>query len=328
VVGSFPSTHNLTIAENGYMYAGGSSGIQIYDLNPDPTNPAFVWQGGTEGHDATIVGNTLYDFHGFAGTFFYDISNPASPDLLGSLPQTPEINYHHSGWPTKDGRYLYLCDELSFSQGRDTDVTIWDISDFSNPVLVNSISDSTATVHNLFIIDDYVYTSYYNAGFKVFDATDPVNPQLVYQYDTEPNLAEVGFNTGAWGVYPLAPSGNIYVSDHNFGLFVFNSPDIASSVSETALPQKFTVHDNYPNPFNPATNISYNLLETSHVKVSIYNVLGQEIKALLDESQKSGSHSLQWDGTNKRGLKVTSGVYYYRIEAGKDSAVKSMLLVK
>jgi len=111
-------------------------------------------------------------------------------------------------------------------------------------------------------------------------------------------------------------------------LFVFNSPDIASSVSETALPQKFTVHDNYPNPFNPATNISYDLLETGHVKVSIYNVLGQEIKALLDESQKSGSHSLQWDGTNKSGLKVTSGVYYYRIEAGKDSAVKSMLLVK
>ncbi len=327
VVGSFPSSHNVTIDENGFMYAE-SPGITIYDLKPDPTNPTVVWQGGSEGHDATIVGNTFYDFHGSAGTFFYDISNPASPDLLGSITQTPNIVYHHSGWPTKDGNYLYICDELSHRQGVETDITIWDISDIANPVLVNSIWDSMATIHNLFIVGDYVYTSYYNAGFKVFDAKDPVNPELIYEYDTEPNVDAVGFGSGAFGVYPYAHSGNIYVTDYNFGLFIFNSLDIASSVSETTLPQKFTVHDNYPNPFNPATNISYDLLEASHVEVGIFNILGQKIKGLLDENQNAGSHRLQWDGTNNNGIKVTSGVYYYRIDAGDKRVVKSMLLVK
>ncbi len=325
VVGSFPSAHNITIAENGYMYAE-SPGIIIYDLNPDPTNPALVWQGGTSGHDATVVGDILYDFHGSAGTFFYDISNPAAPNLLGAI-QTPEISYHHSGWPTKDGRYLYICDEEPLLQSLLTDITIWDISDFANPVLVNSISDPTATVHNLFIIGDYVYTSYYSAGFKVFDASHPVNPQLIYQYDTEPNIEEVGFD-GAFGVYPFAPSGNVYVSDFNFGLFIFSSLDIASSVPETPLPRKFTVYDNYPNPFNPATTISYDLQEAGHVKVSIYNQLGQKIKILVDENHKAGSHRLQWDGTNNGGLIVTSGRYYYKIEADDKIAVKSMLFVK
>ncbi len=228
VVGSFPSAHNITIAENGYMYAANPGGIKIYDLNPDPTNPAFVGQVGTSGHDATVVGDILYDFHGRAGTFFYDISNPAAPNLLGEI-QTPEINYHHSGWPTKDGRYVYICDELPHFEGLLTDITIWDISDFTNPVLVNSISDPTATVHNLFIVGDYVYVSYYSAGFKVFDASDPVNPELIYQYDTEPIVEGVGFD-GAWGVYPLAPSGNIYVSDRTHGLFIFDSPNVANSV--------------------------------------------------------------------------------------------------
>ncbi len=331
VVGTFPSTHNITIAENGYMYTGSAGGNIIYDLNPDPSNPTMVWlgggpEGGPQIHDATIVGDVLYDFHGHAGTFFYDISNPASLNLLGEI-QTPEIVYHHSGWPTKDGRYLYICDEEPLLQSLLTDITIWDISDFANPVLVNSISDPTATVHNLVIIGDYVYTSYYNAGFKVFDASDPVNPQLIYQYDTEPNVEGVGFN-GAFGVYPLAPSGNVYVSDSNFGLFIFSSLDIGTSVSETTLPRKFTVYDNYPNPFNPATTISYDLQEAGHVKVSVYNALGQKIKILVDENQKAGSHRLQWDGTNNGGLIVTSGIYFYEIEAGDKISVKSMLFVK
>ncbi len=102
-----------------------------------------------------------------------------------------------------------------------------------------------------------------------------------------------------------------------------------TSVNETSiLINDFKLAQNYPNPFNPTTTISYELQETGLVRVSVYNMLGQKIKTLLDENQKSGNHRLQWDGTNNSGLKVTSGVYYYRIDAGDKRVVKSMLLIK
>ncbi len=107
--------------------------------------------------------------------------------------------------------------------------------------------------------------------------------------------------------------------------------ETATSVGEDLfgdVPIKFQVNANYPNPFNPTTTISFELLADEHVKISIYNALGQIIKTLLDENLNGGGHRLQWDGTNYDGFKVTSGVYYYRIEAGKNSSVKPMLLVQ
>ena len=217
VVGAFPSSHNLFIDDRGFMYLA-FPGLRIYDLNPDPTDPQFVW--GTnprEGHDATVVGTRLYDFHGRDGTFIYDVDDPSSPRLLGSI-TFPAIAYHHSGWPTEDGTHLFLCDELA--RDSTADVTVWDIRDPSDPVLVAEIVDPDATVHNLFIDGDLAYVSYYAAGFRLYDVSDPTAPRLVDEFDTAPDFARQGFG-GAWGAYPFTPSGTIYVSDMQGGLFVF-----------------------------------------------------------------------------------------------------------
>ena len=218
VVGKFPSSHNLFISENGYMYAE-FPGLEISDLNPDPTSPTLVWQGGIEGHDATVVGDRLYDFHGRDATRIYDVSNPANPIVLGSI-QSPEIQYNHSGWPTQDGNFLFICDELSNHPG--LDFTMWDISDMGNPQLVGGFGDPNATIHNAVIIGNRAYTSYYSAGFRVFDISDPSDPILIGEYDTAPRTGE-GFSNplGTFGVYAFAPSGNIYTSDGEEGLFIF-----------------------------------------------------------------------------------------------------------
>ncbi len=216
VVGAFPSSHNVTIGARGFMYLEGP-GLRVFDLNGDPLRPRLIWStNGVPGHDATVVGDRLYDFHG-DGTSIYDIRERARPRLLGQLAH-PAINYYHSGWPTSDGRFLLMTDELA--KGSTADVTIWDISQVDDPVLVSSINDLQSTVHNVAIVGDLAFMSYYTAGFRVYDVTDPAQPALAFEHDTSVLSGESWL--GAFGVYPFAPSGHVYVSDMQTGLHIFS----------------------------------------------------------------------------------------------------------
>jgi len=92
---------------------------------------------------------------------------------------------------------------------------------------------------------------------------------------------------------------------------------------EPVLPTKFTLHQNYPNPFNPTTKINYQLPITNYVELSIYNLLGQKVATLLSEKQNAGYHQVEWDAS-----RFSSGMYYYRIEAGDFQDVKKMILLR
>ncbi|MBU2445520.1 MAG: T9SS type A sorting domain-containing protein, partial [Bacteroidetes bacterium] len=84
---------------------------------------------------------------------------------------------------------------------------------------------------------------------------------------------------------------------------------------ENKLPNKYELLGNYPNPFNPATTISYALPYESKVEIVIYDLLGKKIKHFLWDSQTSGYHVAIWDGKNEDGSQVSSGIYIYRIKA-------------
>lgn len=326
VVGSFSSSHNIFIADNGFMYLEFPNGVRIYDLNPDPTNPELVWNGGSEGHDATVIGDRLYDFHGNSGTNIYDVSVPASPVLLGSITD-PAIVYHHSGWPSEDGRYLFINDELA---GHPTpDITAWDISDVDNPRKVGQFADPTATVHNLYIIGQYAFVSYYRAGFRVLDISDPTQIKIAAEFATSPGLPREGFG-GAFGVYPFSPSGSIYVSDEQEGLFIFSFSDFPTDVeSEPEMsPKTYALLQNHPNPFNPTTSISYTIPNSIEVKLVVFNALGQAVRTLVDEVQPAGNHRTVWNGRDDNGRIVPSGLYFYQIRAGEFVESKRMLLLK
>jgi choice-of-anchor B domain-containing protein len=328
VVGSFPSSHNIFIADNGYMYLE-DPGLRIFDLNPDPTNPKLVWSSGdSDGHDAAVIGNRLYDFHGFSGTNIYDVSNPATPQLLGTVTDSL-IAFHHSGWVSEDSQFLFICDELADIRGKPADFTVWDISDVTNPQKVGQFADSNGTVHNLYIIGNFAFVSYYTAGFRVFDVSDPALPALVDEFDTAPNSFGPGFD-GAFGVYPFAPSGNIYVSDIEDGLFVFlfsgQPTEVRSETPET--PSGFVLFDNYPNPFNPETTLSYQIPKSTPVKLVIYNILGKRIRTLVNTFQQSGLYKVTWDGKDNEQGDVPSGVYFYRIEAETFNATKRLILLR
>lgn len=85
---------------------------------------------------------------------------------------------------------------------------------------------------------------------------------------------------------------------------------------------------NYPNPFNPITTISYILAEDSQVELTVYNIKGQKVKTLVDEELPRGNHSVLWDGQDSNNKSVSSGVYFYKIKAGREGAVKRMILMK
>ncbi|MBL7148613.1 MAG: T9SS type A sorting domain-containing protein [Candidatus Cloacimonetes bacterium] len=85
---------------------------------------------------------------------------------------------------------------------------------------------------------------------------------------------------------------------------------------------------NYPNPFNPTTTISFNLAAESNVSIAVYNVKGQKLKQLMNEQLSVGQHSIEWNGKDSNNKSVLSGIYFYKISAGKSSAMKKMLLLK
>ncbi len=95
-----------------------------------------------------------------------------------------------------------------------------------------------------------------------------------------------------------------------------------------AIPDRYSLKQNYPNPFNATTIIRYQLPEETKVIIKMYNVLGQEVKVLVSELQSSGCYSVQWDGTNRFGLVVPSGVYFYCLESKGFRATKKLLLIK
>ncbi|MDW7682016.1 MAG: FlgD immunoglobulin-like domain containing protein, partial [bacterium] len=83
-----------------------------------------------------------------------------------------------------------------------------------------------------------------------------------------------------------------------------------------------------PNPFNPDTEIRYQLAEATHVKLEIYNLLGQKIRTLIDDPKPAGSHTVRWDGRDDFGAAVSSGVYLYTLTSGRFCETRKMVLMR
>ncbi len=98
--------------------------------------------------------------------------------------------------------------------------------------------------------------------------------------------------------------------------------------SNLILPESFALYQNYPNPFNPSTLIGYRLPVNSFVSLKIYDMLGREVKTLVNEEQNAGEYNNYWNGDNNDGNKVTAGTYIYRITANNFSSSRKMIIVK
>jgi len=207
-----------------------------------------------------------------------------------------------------------------------TDVTLDSIRfhpDMNAVSLKDSIRDDTAGFIGLVFISfgtipagvDTFARLYFTTGpgwdpatHNPIDTTRFLSGQGVSYTDTSPSPQDITPH--------YLPPGNLDVKDDPSG-------GIAG-----IIPKAFSLSQNYPNPFNAVTVVSFALPKTGHVKLEIYNILGQKVKDLVDEVVTAGYKKVVWDGKNNSGTDVASGVYFYRIKTQDFVEVMKMTLLK
>jgi hypothetical protein len=137
---------------------------------------------------------------------------------------------------------------------------------------------------------------------------------------------DYGFYPGAGAGRAVLPSN---VAQHHLELIVGSSSYVdAQTVGAAVLPEAVTLDQNFPNPFNPTTTIRFALTEPSRVRLEIRNVRGQMVRLLTDELFNAGPHTVMWDGRDASGRQVASGIYFYRLQAGRTVRSKKMTLIR
>ncbi len=114
----------------------------------------------------------------------------------------------------------------------------------------------------------------------------------------------------------------------NMGAFGVGCEVLSNSENTSITPTSFVLHQSHPNPFNPTTQIKYDLPEDALVSINIYDLMGRSIKSLVNSNQSAGYRSIQWNATNNLGEPVSAGMYIYMIQAGEFRQTKKMVLLK
>jgi photosystem II stability/assembly factor-like uncharacterized protein len=125
------------------------------------------------------------------------------------------------------------------------------------------------------------------------------------------------------GMFFLNPSVGWVVGDR--GLIAYTETGGLTSVSgrDVSVPATFSLHQNYPNPFNPSTTIKFDLPQSSNVRLSVFDLLGREVSVLVNEKIEAGYHSVEFNASN-----LSSGVYFYRLQAGDIVQTRKLLLIR
>jgi len=230
-----------------------------------------------------------------------------------------------------------------------------------NPVLKYGAPgswDDGNIINTWVVLEDSVFKMWYTGqqkgknSFSIGYATAPVNDKLVAAYSMTPEVDTVsggemvsfkdesnGIVTGWQWDFGDGNTSNDQNPQHTYTiagnypvLLTINGPYGSDSISNTVvvgieekndIVKQFSLKQNYPNPFNPITNIEYRIPNNEHVKLLIYNLLGQKIAILVNKKQSAGSYQVQWDASNH-----SSGIYIYRLEAGDFRDIKKMILLK
>ena len=239
---NFTRAHNIYIDESsGRLYVAGiipnNYGLQVYDLDANPTNPPLLatinfrdWDDGAVAsgtnwyvHDVYVRNDTAYCSHGNNGHANWDMSDLSDIQLLGDF---DNAGYNHSSWTHDELPLEYVAREVPAGMP----LEVYDISDMSDISVIRTFShsihppsgdDPISRPHNPYYRHDRLYLSNYHDGLKVYDLSDdPEDPQILAYYDTyDINNGNYNGFEGCWGTYPYLPSGCLLASDISTGLY-------------------------------------------------------------------------------------------------------------
>jgi hypothetical protein len=144
-------------------------------------------------------------------------------------------------------------------------------------------------------------------------------------YGTNWTLKNEGFDSPAPSIVSLCLEYNaILAGTANNGIWKRMLSDfIGIRKISSEVPDKYSLEQNYPNPFNPTTSIKYSVSRSQNIKLVVYDILGKEIKILVNEKQSPGIYEVTFDGSN-----ISSGVYFYKLSVGDFNQIKKMIFEK
>ncbi|GAB4379937.1 MAG: hypothetical protein Kow0042_29760 [Calditrichia bacterium] len=163
--------------------------------------------------------------------------------------------------------------------------------------------------------DDEAFIQIQSSNYPISISISNLIPKHEYQYF----LVELKEGRVV-GQHLLNEGNEITIVDPNVNLLQLRK--------EKITPKEFALWQNFPNPFNPTTTIKYALASDTEVKLEIYNSLGQKVITLVSAKQKVGEYSIEWDGKNENGKQVSSGIFFYKLGAGKYNSIRKMLFLK
>jgi hypothetical protein len=329
----------VEIYDNYCYVADGSSGLRIIDVSR-PSAPIETGYYDTPGNarDVVVTGSFAYVADGEAGIQILDVSNPSSPQLVGNL-KTPDSDYGVS-WSEN---YLYVARGFGGMQ-------VFDLSSpgFPEAVGLYQSDDLTKEAKSVKVSDGLAYITYGFSGIRIIAVNDPHAPLEVGYYETRGivNGMDIQGNSlylanGSEGLsvmdasnpdqleakdsYPNAYSAMaviknrnlIYVAAAENGIYILSDSKTSSQAEYLSMDFSMTC---YPNPVSGQANISFELKEPSHVRLEIFNNLGQSISVLADEDKPAGTHLVSWNAADN-----PSGVYYYRMESNGARASGKMI---
>jgi len=280
----------------------------------------------------------LTDFH-INCNDIYNNGLGSMNELSASVTIDAENNWWgHTSGPTHAGNPSGTGDVVS--DGFDYDPwlsTLWENDNTCNPPTAINLSSFYA-----YLVDDEVQILWStgaepnNIGFNIYRSADEngdylkVNDNLI--------LAEGDAVTGASYSFIDRPAqaGTYYYKLQDVGIdgqATFHGPiEVAgvTSVEDGSVinPEKYQLFQNHPNPFNPNTEIRFTIPNAGLVSIKIYDMQGKLVRNLVSERKAAGSYTVSWDSRDENGIKITSGVYFYRIDAGEFTMSKKMILMK
>lgn len=193
--------------------------------------------------------------------------------------------------------------------------------------------DTTFYIYNTAQGTDSIFVSvsdYFNADSAAISVTPSAariagNDSLAITFTIRPNLMAPLFYLPQIRI-EAQRNPDVQVFEKRFRFTISQVNDLGNQ--QGAIPRKFELQQNFPNPFNPVTNLGFSIPEFGFVTLAIYDVLGREIAVLVNENLPSGKYEVQWGGRDGNGLMVASGVYLYRLTGGKFRENKKMLLLR
>ena len=214
------------LSNDGELESWGLDDLIILDLE-DPSTPIKV--GGWSGsylHDVCIKNDILYGCGIYDDTMYaFDISDKQNPTLITSWSGIPKA---HACWVSDDGNTLFTGSETAGGY-----IMSWDVTNLSN---INYLDEwypeggEDWSAHNIFVLGNRLYISYYVFGLQVLDITDPSNLEIAAYYDTFEEETDYLYN-GAWGVYPFFGPDNVIVSDRRTGLYVIDITYVTGDIN-------------------------------------------------------------------------------------------------